>query len=913
MTMADFWRFYRVISRRRWLVAAVVGCTMLVVAVGVLVMPRYYRATALVMPSDQALQRPVVAGSVGAPADRGYDPQAREERLANLIYLAQSQAVVARAAEALKLSEPPKRLARRITVDTLPRTALLRIVALDRDPQQSIGIANSVAHVFADFYRELSHREAVDTRVFLERELTSAERDLQRAQEELARFRAAGDVAGLERDPAEPVITPLERDRDTTEAQLRETAARLAAARSQLERERPTVVSEEGTTDNPAVTKLRIDLLDLESKLAAELAVHTEKHPAVIALRAQIDDLRRRLATDMERVIKHTTISRNPIHDILAAQVADLESQKAALQARLGATTEIASRERGRVAEASSRGVRLAALTREYRITEETYARLRGAVDQARIDEKVTNDAGAIQIVDLARNAEGPVTRGPSPWQLLALGFVLSLAVAFGLALAFDVLDDRVKTVDDVMRLLNLPVTGIIPAIEGVRAHELPLITRALPSSAFAEAYRFLRTDLLFTCEDQPLQTLCVVTPKPGQGGTTTIANLAITLAEADRRVILVDADLRRPSLHRIFDLPNEVGLTSVLGSGTALSDALQSTGIPNLLLLAAGPPAHNPSNLISSNRMRALMRELRERCDFVLLDTPSAIAFSDAAIIASMTDGALMVVRARQPLRGSQLQVTSLLNKARANVIGVVLNDAAPEDVDTCYFYSHYYSTALPGSETPAPALPGPGSHPVVDSAPPALETEPFGRLRAGSAHEEATTENAAPATSGAGEAPAVGQIEEAASWDALRQASALDMAADAAERRVRRRWLSRALSALLVAGLGYLAAGAMGYAPLPRLGEQRQAAATVAAAPARVELVADVKTPTLARITADGRVLYDGVLVPGRNQWEAGDRITVWVERPEAVDFEQDGKPIGALGKAGDGPAERTFVAAE
>jgi hypothetical protein len=101
------------------------------------------------------------------------------------------------------------------------------------------------------------------------------------------------------------------------------------------------------------------------------------------------------------------------------------------------------------------------------------------------------------------------------------------------------------------------------------------------------------------------------------------------------------------------------------------------------------------------------------------------------------------------------------------------------------------------------------------------------------------------------------------------------------------------------------------MGYAPLPRLAEKRQAAAIAAAAPARVELVADVKTPTLARITADGRVLYDGVLVPGRNQWEAGDRITVWVERPEAVDFERDGKPIGALGQAGDGPAERTFVA--
>jgi capsular exopolysaccharide synthesis family protein len=228
-----------------------------------------------------------------------------------------------------------------------------------------------------------------------------------------------------------------------------------------------------------------------------------------------------------------------------------------------------------------------------------------------------------------------------------------------------------------------------------------------LPSSPYAEAYRFLRTDLLFTSQDQPLQTLCVVTPKPGQGGTTTIANLAIALAEADRRVILVDTDLRRPSLHQIFGVPNDVGLTSVLNDGADLADVLQETEVPNLLLLAAGPLAHNPSNLISSNRMRSLMAELRERADFVLFDTPSAIAFSDAVIIASMTDGALMVVRAHQPLRGSQLQVTTLLNKARANIVGAVLNDVTPSEVDTYYFHSHYYSAHLPAARSEPVALP--------------------------------------------------------------------------------------------------------------------------------------------------------------------------------------------------------------
>ena len=723
MTIADFWKFYRAAIRRKWLIAAVVASTMAVVGAGCLVMPRYYRGIALVMPSDRALQRPVISGtSAAAPDERRYDPVAREEQLANLICLAQSEAVMAQAAAAMHSSEAPGHLARRVTVDMLPKTAIMRITALDKDPQQSIRFANSTAQAFAEFYRELSHREAIDNRVFLEREMASSQRDLDKAQGRLAQYRAASGGAGSDLTAAEPAVSPVERDRDTAEAELRETTAHLAAARARLNREESTIVTEEGTTDNPAVSKLQTDLLDLEGKLAAELAVHTEKHPAVLALRAQIDDLRRRLSTEMGRVIKHRTIARNPLYDQLKSQVADLDSRQAALQARLQAMNQVAARERGQYAQASSRGVELAALLRDYRIAEDTYRRIKTAVDQARIDEKVSNNAGAIQVVDLARTAQGPVTKGPSPGQLFALGVLLSVAFAFGLAIVLDVLDDRVNTTEDVMRLLQLPVTGIIPGMEGVPVRELPLITQAWPYSPYAEAYRFLRTDLLFTCEDQPLQTLSVVTPKPGQGGTTTIANLAIALAEADRRVILVDADLRRPSLHKIFGLSNDLGLTSVLSDGVELTDALQQTHVRNLVLLAAGPAAPNPANLISSNRMRALMGELRQNADFVLFDTPSAIAFSDAAIIASMTDATLMVVRARQPLRGSQLQVSALLNKAHANVIGVVLNDVAPESVDTFYFHSHYYSSRLPASEAVLQALPA-GSDSKADEEPAATD----------------------------------------------------------------------------------------------------------------------------------------------------------------------------------------------
>jgi succinoglycan biosynthesis transport protein ExoP len=741
MTLADFWRFYRAAVRRKWLMLAVIASTMVVVVAGCLVMPRYYKSTASVMPSDQALQRPMIAGSAPESSDRSsvFNAEARTERLANLIYLAHSEAVMARAAAAANIREAPQSLARRVTVEvalvpvedqasrTAPRTGIIKITTLDKDAARSVRLTNAIAQAFADFYRELSHSDAVSNRKLLEGELASSKRDLDRAQTRLAQYRAASGGAGTDLTEAQPAISPAEHDRDATEAELRAVSAQLAASRARLRQEQPTIVAEEGSSENPAAAKLQTDLLDLEGKLAAELAIHTDRHPTVVALRAQIDDARRRLSTEMERVISHRTVSRNPLYGQLASQVATLESQEAALTARLGAMNQVAARERGQFAQASSRGVELAALTREYSIAEDTYRRLKAAVDQARIDENTSNDTGAIQIVDLARTALGPVTKGPSPVQLIGLGLILSMALAFALAIALDVLDDRINTTDDVMRTLQLPVTGIIPGMEGVRAKQLPLITQVLPSSPYAEAYRFLRTDLLFTCMDQPIQTLCVVTPKPGQGGTTTIANLAIALAEADKRVILVDADLRRPSLHHIFGLPNDVGLTTILSDGASLSDALQETHVSGLQLLTAGPEVRNPSNLISSNRMRSLMAEMRDHADFVLFDTPSAIAFSDAAIIASMTDGALMVVRARQPLRGSQLQVGALLNKARANIIGAVLNDVAPETVDTYYFHSHYYSPELAATEHVPSSLPAratpPSNQALDDGSRPAVE----------------------------------------------------------------------------------------------------------------------------------------------------------------------------------------------
>ena len=719
MSVADFWRFYSAVVQRKWVVLATVLGTMSVVAIGCLLLPRYYRASALVMPSEEALRRPMIAGAAATAAPAPVGSPERDEHLANLVFLATSQTVLGRALAPLNLRLTPEQAQRLVTVESLPRTSLLKITVLWGDPDHAIRLTNSVAQTFTRFYEELSHREAINNRRFLQEQLDDAEAKLHKAEADLTLFSGEAGGARAAAGPHDDV-SPYETERDSAAAQLRESEARLRAVKARLVRESSTIVSEQGTTDNPVVTQLRSDLARMENELAAELAIHTELHPTVRSLRARIDDAQKRLNKELRTVVRTTTVARNPLYDNLVQAQANLEADKAAFAAKLGAMDAALGRRQGQARTASSQAVQLAALNREYRIAEETYSRLHAAVEQARVDEKVTSDAGALRIVDLATRAEGPVTKGPTPVQLLALGLVLSLALGLGLAIGLDLLDSRLKTTEDVRRLLELPVTGVIPAMAGRARKALPRMMDLEPGSAYAEAYRFLRTDLLFTAQERPIQTVMVATAKPGQGGTTTIANLAIATAEADKRVILVDADLRRPSLHEIFNLPNDVGLSTVLADGVELGEALRPTSVDNLLLLTGGPTPRNASALIASQRMRDLVQQLRQHCDFVFFDTPSAAAFSDAAVLSQLMDGVLLVVRAQESPRGTELQIKQLLNKAKAHIIGVVLNDVDPEKVDSYHFHSHYYRPQpAPGQGEAPAALPGAEAEDALPPAP--------------------------------------------------------------------------------------------------------------------------------------------------------------------------------------------------
>lgn len=212
----------------------------------------------------------------------------------------------------------------------------------------------------------------------------------------------------------------------------------------------------------------------------------------------------------------------------------------------------------------------------------------------------------------------------------------------------------------------------------------MTLVTLTDPRSPAAEAYRTLRTNLSFSSLDRPIRTLVVTSPGAGEGKSTAAANLAVTLAQSGRRVILVDCDLRRPSLHDLFDVPMSPGLTSM--SLEEMTAPLQATGVDNLWLLSSGPKPPNPADLLGTNRMDAVLAALAERADIVLLDAPPVTAASDAAILGAKTDGVLLIIEAGKTRRDQSERARELLEQAKVRIVGVALTNA-PRESGAAYY----------------------------------------------------------------------------------------------------------------------------------------------------------------------------------------------------------------------------------
>jgi capsular exopolysaccharide synthesis family protein len=545
-------------------------------------------------------------------------------------------------------------------------TRLVEITYSSPDPQYASLAANTLAREYVGQNLELKLSSTTATIDWLSTELGKQRQKVEAAERAMAEYQEAQNAMSLD-DRQNIVIARLN--------SLNEAVTKAKTSRLQKEaayRQLGNIRADQAGADNypaiernPIIQEIKLQLANLTGEKARLSQRYGPLHPEMEKIEKQIDSSVARLHAETAKALESIA------NDYRSAVVEERN---------LGGLLEDQKRQ---AIELNRKNITYSILEREAESERQVYNALLQQEKELRV---VGNSrANNVQIMDEAEVPGGPYTPNHSRDWLMAVMFGLALGVA--VAYAVDYLDDSVKLPDDVTQRLELPLLGLVPAVRGGKP---PVLTGPVAHD-FAEAFRSLRTSLVFTNGSPGKRTIAVTSTQPLEGKTTTACNLAVALAIGGARVMLIDADMRRPGLHRTMGLRNDVGLSHILTGQARLSEAIQPTSNDTLFVMTAGRVPPNPSELLSSERMSQLLASIEAGpFDWLIIDTPPVLAVTDAVILAPHMSGLVFVIGAEMTRRAHAERAIQTLRSGQPNIVGVVLNRV---DLDSNrYYYSRYY-----------------------------------------------------------------------------------------------------------------------------------------------------------------------------------------------------------------------------
>jgi len=549
------------------------------------------------------------------------------------------------------------------------KTNIVTVSYSDTDPLLSRDVVNTLVQAYLDQTMSFKTEEASRTVSFVEEQLHGTRDELEKSEKNLQSYKSASGVIKLDTEAEELIKKISEIEKDNAAVVLQRKQVEFALTAQRAARSKGQIYTPAVLKDDLLIASMAQRLSELELQKRALISENTENHPLVKAVQSQIDGLQKKIQSTYE------------------TSKANLVKQEAGIQQQL-----LQSETKMRTLPAAERD--LARLMRLSKVSADIYTFLLQKHEEARILKAST--ISNIKIVDPAITPDLPIK--PQKKKNLLLGLLVGLMFGVGVAFFMDYLDDTIKDEEEAKRALLWPMLAMIPAIEGIShgtaapSRASRLVVQNKPKSSVAEAFRGLRTAIHFSSLRRDTKVVMVTSSFPGEGKSTIAANLALTFAQVGNRVILVDCDLRRPSLNTIFEVPRTPGITELLAGDISLADVLHETTIENISMLAAGTIPPNPSELLCSDAMRDLLAGLRESYDMVILDAPPVIPVTDAPLLTAFTDMVVVVLESgRIPAKAAQ-RMKELLQSVQAPVAGFVLNDRTALFSDTYGYYGKGY-----------------------------------------------------------------------------------------------------------------------------------------------------------------------------------------------------------------------------
>ncbi len=646
----DLQEYVGILLRRKWWV--ILSCFAVLIGSAIYTVTR----TPLFETSAQVLYNPYSIIQTGA------SPVVQQGDVETQLEVLRSDRLLAKA---LELMKNPRVSIDQRKVERRRDTSIFIINVRSRRPQDAMNVANALGDAYIQQTLDDARNTSEQGLKYVDEQVRVAGAELDGAETALREWKETQGIVEL--DPAVSAQVARVEDLETQLKNSRGENATLLTRLREINRQRRGLAATTTKVSNPTVEALKGALVQLETQRLGLLSTLTERDPEVLDLDAKAANLRTRIREEVSRILAGQS-GGSPELLALDAQQAAVETDVAVQHAKEAALQARLNLERPRLDTMPGKQVEYSRLQRRYKVAEDSYTQLLGKQQELRI-ERATQVAKAM-IISPATEPRFPVF--PNPRNNLITALIVGLLVGIALAVLVDYLDDTLRDAADAERTLEMPALGVIP----VWYDEDPVLSGSFDEfSSYVEAFRTLRAGIRLTASGERLHTILVTSPSEGEGSSTVAADLALTAAYAGSKVIIIDADLRRPQLHEFFKLPLEVGLTNVVTGTASLDEALLSASQKGLQVIPCGPLPQNAVELLESDAMPQLLETLSQRADLVIVDAPPVLAVADARILASLVDATLLVVEVNGTRRSEARMAKEFLRRSNARVVGMVAN----------------------------------------------------------------------------------------------------------------------------------------------------------------------------------------------------------------------------------------------